>query len=86
MIIFDIHISLEKRVSNRKGLRESGVEPTPIQDFSIKKSSFEQEVNQRGVNPRFQETMEQRDCALYQSATPSPTLIMNKKQTISYST
>ena len=32
---FDIHISLGKRVSNRKRLKESGVEHTQIQDLNI---------------------------------------------------
>ena len=58
MIIFDIHISLGKRVSNRKGLRESGVEPPLIQDWNIEKSSFEQEVNQRGSSLHFHKMMD----------------------------
>ena len=35
MIIFDIHISLGKQELNRKGQKESGVEPTPIKDLNM---------------------------------------------------
>ena len=61
MILFDIHINLGKRVSNRKGLKESGVEPTPIHDLNIGKSGFEKEVNQRGSNLRFHKTLDRGD-------------------------
>ena len=61
MIIFDIQISFGKRVLNRKGLKESGVEPSPIHDLNIEKSGFEQEVNRRGSNLRFHKTMDRRD-------------------------
>ena len=42
----------------RKGLRESGVEPMPIQGLNFEKSSFGQEVSWRGgSNLHFHKTM-----------------------------